>query len=71
MENENIMTNEIVERTEDFAPISSGNGWKIAGGIAVAVGLLFGCYKFISKRKAKKESIEVESVDYIEEDVEE
>ena len=43
------------ETNEEFAPVSSGKGLKIAGGILAAVGLIYGGYKIVSKIKSKKE----------------
>lgn len=58
MANEIIMNNEVIETTEELVT-SSGNGWKIAGGVGLLALAGFGLYKggkwIAAKIKAKKE----------------
>lgn len=66
MENTSIIVNdEVMEVTEELVPSGSGTGWKLAGGLMLAVGAIYGGYKLLKKFKAKKESkCEVIDVDF-------
>lgn len=61
MENQEIMTNEVFEVAEEIIP-ASGKGLKALGVSALVAGLAFGAYKFIKKRKAKKEEVETKVI---------
>ena len=54
MENTEIMNNEVVEVAEEVVPVSSGNGFKVVGGVLAIVGLAYGGYKLVKKLIAKK-----------------
>ena len=68
MENNNLMVNEneVMEATEEIAEVSSGNGFKAAAVIGLAVIGGIAAYKFIvkplvAKAKAKKEQLAMEA----------
>lgn len=68
MEENKIMNEEIMEITEDLTTKSgSGLGGKVLIGALVAGGIYAG-YKFLKKRKAKKEDVYVESIGEIVDD---
>ena len=63
MNEQEMMNNEVMDVAE-VTQNSSGNGLKVVGGLVAVAGLIYGGYKLLKKREAKKD----ESVVVITED---